>query len=241
MKKYFLFFGYLLSLCLHSQTVKVDYIFTVNIYKPFDFPATLYANYKGEKMFSVKYGIEEDEPSVGASGVSFTSKEKYDYLLYYSEKGEGLISDNINEKNYVLKDKIPKIDWEILKEFKEINKVKLTKAIGSFRGREYVIWFDSTAIVKTGPWKFNNLPGMIYEAYDSSGNYKWVMKNIDKTNETLTNPFNDFKGEFLQYTNYPKLKYGLSPELEADLKKNPYNTITEQKRTGLEIKFEWEK
>lgn len=133
------------------------------------------------------------------------------------------------------------MDWKILNENKEINNVKLTKAIGSFRGRDYEIWFDNKAAIKFGPWKFNNLPGMIYEVNDKAGNYKWILKKTEKIKEPIMSPFKEYKGEVLPYKDYPKLKYGLSPELEAELKKNPYNKMIEQERTGLEIKFEWEK
>lgn len=69
-------------------------------------------------------------------------------------------------KNNILKEEVPKIEWEIKEEFKKINTLNCQKAIGYFRGRTYTVWFSNDIPVPYGPWKLQGLPGLILEAKD---------------------------------------------------------------------------
>ena len=60
--------------------------------------------------------------------------------------------------------------WEILNENKKILNFICYKAITEFRGRKYTAWFTKKINNSFGPWKFNNLHGLILEVYDD--NYK---------------------------------------------------------------------
>ncbi|MDI3526198.1 MAG: hypothetical protein PWR03_381 [Tenuifilum sp.] len=70
-------------------------------------------------------------------------------------------------ETYIIEEELPKIDWNIENEFKDINKIKVQKATCRFRGRDYVAWFTNSIPVKYGPWKFNGLPGLIISISDS--------------------------------------------------------------------------
>ncbi len=67
---------------------------------------------------------------------------------------------------YLLSEDIPRINWKIKQEFKNLNSISCQKAIGYFRGRTYIVWFAKDIPVPYGPWKLQGLPGLIVEASD---------------------------------------------------------------------------
>lgn len=77
-----------------------------------------------------------------------------------------------------VKDNARMIKWEILNEFKKINIYNCQKAIGDFRGREYIVWFTSDIPISLGPWKLNGLPGLILEAVDSQNMFQFYAEKI---------------------------------------------------------------
>lgn len=70
------------------------------------------------------------------------------------------------------------IDWKILNDRKKIGKFNCRKAKGTFRGRDYTVWFTEEIPVSAGPWKLFGLPGLILEAVDSEGMLKAYAKKI---------------------------------------------------------------
>ena len=227
----------------NAQSIAVNYDFTVNntmINRKFNFPATLKADQSGTKLYHVKFGIENSGLLQNGNEMIVFQKGTQDYFLFVDNKKTTYIVDQISNHEYCFKDNFDEFKWNFSNETKLIDNKSLKKATAVFRGRKYTIWYDDKSNVKAGPWKFNNLPGLVYQAYDENENFEWTLKSANKLEGKIENPFTNFDGTFKSYKEYPKLRYGLSSKLQEDLKSNPYNTITEQPRNALEIIFEWE-
>ena len=83
-------------------------------------------------------------------------------------------------KQYFLKEDIPQMKWKIYKDdSKKIGNYNCLKATTTFRGRDYTAWFTTEIPVLFGPWKFNGLPGLILEVYDTNKNVHWYFKNLE--------------------------------------------------------------
>lgn len=81
---------------------------------------------------------------------------------------------------YVLRQEInSSFNWLILDEFKTIGRYQARKAKGSFRGRDYIVWFTYEIPLNLGPWRFFGLPGLILEAYDTKGLFSFEIISID--------------------------------------------------------------
>ena len=78
-----------------------------------------------------------------------------------------------------VKDRTPKIDWNITSETKAIGKFTANKATAHFRGRDYTAWFTPEIPLPIGPWKLQGLPGLILEAYDTNKEIYWYFKSIE--------------------------------------------------------------
>lgn len=231
----------------NSQSWIIDYQFEVKNQisnELFIFPAKLVTNNLGQKIYTVTFGIDNQNASGNPKDISvFSLNEKgsFDYILNLPNKNSKSfkIQDNINGKKYLFEDVFPIIKYQITNETKTINNVKLQKATTTFRGKDYIIWYDKNSPIKQGPWKFNNTPGLIYEIYDVDNYFKWTLKGLSKTNQPITTPF-DKNDIFISFTEYPNIKYKTKVFVKNSNSAGGYVDY-EQKRDGLEVKFEWEK
>lgn len=73
------------------------------------------------------------------------------------------------DRTVLVREGITAVPWEITGESKTIGRFSCSKARGHFRGRSYTAWFTTDIPAKSGPWKFNGLPGLILEVYDDKG------------------------------------------------------------------------
>lgn len=71
-------------------------------------------------------------------------------------------------------------NWNILPEKKSIGEYSVQKATTEFGGRQWEAWFCPDIPFPQGPYKFQQLPGLILEVKDSKGDYHFsFVKNIN--------------------------------------------------------------
>lgn len=238
--KYFISVFIMLSIVLNAQIYKFEYLFTSIEYPSNkvleDSAVIITKQHSLEKIYQVSFG--KYDTFLNSQNDIVLPRSQYQYYLYTKNGNQFFIHDFIQGKYYDLKDDIF-LQWNIAKEYKIIDDIKLTKAITEFRGRKYTAWFKPSQEWQVAPWKFSGLPGIVYEVYDDQKQFHWQFVGYSQTKEKLKNPFEKTQ-QFIPYQKYPKLRYGLSEELEKALGQNPNRTIFEQPRVDLEIKFKWE-
>jgi len=123
---------------------------------------------------------------------------------------ENTIWSNLLYRNQIyIKEIAPKINWKIEKETKKIGKFTCKKATTHFRGRNYIAWFTTDVPLPFGPWKLNNLPGLILEAYDTNKSVYWYFKSIEyptKNKEIVKNMKIPLKSKILSYDEFKCLQ-----------------------------------
>lgn len=72
-------------------------------------------------------------------------------------------------------------NWSISEETKQIKGYKVQKATTSYAGRDYIAWFSPEIPIAEGPYKFNGLPGLILEIYDTDKDYVFEFIGLKKT------------------------------------------------------------
>lgn len=91
-----------------------------------------------------------------------------------------LIADIINKTTYLITDILPKIDWNLSNEHKNIQGFDCKKANITFRGRDYEIWFTNDLAIHGGPWKFADAPGLILEVNDIKNEFSFKFAGIEE-------------------------------------------------------------
>ena len=80
-----------------------------------------------------------------------------------------------------------KINWKLSNETKTLQNYTLQKATADFGGRHWTAWFTKDIPLSEGPYKFQGLPGLIVQLYDSQMQYNFSLAkniNLSKTYDT---------------------------------------------------------
>lgn len=72
----------------------------------------------------------------------------------------------------------PKINWELIDRTDSIAGYLCYAAKTKFRGRTWQVWYTTDIPEGYGPWKFGGLSGLVMQAEDSQGDYKWQCSGI---------------------------------------------------------------
>jgi len=126
--------------------------------------------------------VNEDEAVAATAGndhfkITITGASVYKDFIQKRISGQ----DFILTKAYIVQEPLFDIKWELTKEHKKIGSYLCQKAISVFRGRTYHAWFTTDIPVSNGPWKLHGLPGLILEAYDTTGVVTFLARSIEQT------------------------------------------------------------
>lgn len=209
------------------------------------------AFYKNGKVEIISEKRESEEDSII---IDVFIENKNPEFIYIDFQNNLLYNQSTPlQKTYLIRESIPILNWQITQDTKTVNNIELTKASTSFRGRNYEAWFSYEHPIAIGPWKFNGLPGLIFEVNElaETNNYSWKLKTLKNKkdglsfNHSLTKNLIDIKDyrnklakEFIELDNTISLKIDFDlpasskEELEVELEKFLENQI--------EKKYEWE-
>lgn len=182
MKKIFLMLLLISSICFSQDELKDQFKYKV-IYKlTYQLDSTDIDSEKSEYMtlfFGDEYSRYSSRAKTLANSVvingntAHTSRSALTHFHYeivkdYKEANLFyLLKIPKMEDRFFYKQKKDLFNWKIEKEAKSIKDYKVQKATTTFAGREYVAWFAPEIPISDGPYKFNGLPGLILEIYDT--------------------------------------------------------------------------
>ena len=203
-----------------------------------------------ESLFIVESGNSEKNGAelIAEKKIAYRVGAKTTFFNYFNNLNQELLSKKqIVYHTYLIKEKIPQMHWVLGDEEKKVGANVLKKATTVFRGRTFIAWYSLDYPIKFGPWKFNGLPGLIFEIYDETDRYRWQLKNISQNNyldyfEILKNT----KGlDTISMKEYADLRYNkdfasrIKSKMPRDVNVISVRT-TRPPRNGIEILFEWE-
>lgn len=248
MKHYLILYVFILIFnCLNAQKTQ-NLKITYNIHYNTELPNSKLGNLeisKNKSIFTITSNEKDNEKEITTkdNNVIVKSKSNKKRFVYFDYQKDTILSTvKLFSTNYLIKEKKPKIIWNLLEETKKIGNLNVQKATTKFRGRNYIAWYSLDYPIKFGPWKFHGLPGLIIEIFDESKRYHWVLKAINYQNEnpSFLMDIKDYKEISLK--EYVKIRY--DNNLNFLFVKLPRGTkIISSKispRNSIEIKFEWE-
>lgn len=195
MKLYTLFAFILFNGIIYAQKqFDLEYEMILNLKTNKRFNATL--KYDGNKSYfhwnNTK--IKEDETSqtddFGNLKFEIILRDSVGSINYIDFKAQKMITRELRFKTpIILKEKLPKIKWELENEEKKIGSFTCNKATAKFRGRNYIAWYTTDLPMPIGPWKLQGLPGTIVQAFDDTNTVQFFLTSV-KTKNTAEDNYN---------------------------------------------------
>jgi GLPGLI family protein len=232
-----------------NYNLKINYNINYNTEIPNTKKGILYIDEHFDKSLFI-YGKKQDKNiKIEEDDTSITYKSSQSVRFnYYNQKNDTLLSkDKIFKNEFVIKEKTPNFKWKLINKEKKIDSVLVRKAALNFRGRNYIAWYSTKYPIKFGPWKFNNLPGLIIEIYDETKRYHWVVTSIEKSKNIKTINLDLLlqKSKQISIKEFVDRRYNQDIPIFSDTRL-PRGTVimsrekSKRIRNGIEILFEWE-
>ncbi len=143
-----------------------------------------------DKMFSVgvKKAIETGDHSYVPTnqGSLYVFKNKGDSIVtVYDQAG-------MFDKGYY-SDPLAEMVWEVGDSVKIVLGYECVMAETDYHGRQWTVWFTPDIPIQDGPWKLCGLPGLILEAYESTGQHQFIATGIQSSNQEIVPIYNPKK------------------------------------------------
>lgn len=82
-------------------------------------------------------------------------------------------------------EKAPRIEWRITGAVDSLAGYVCHEAAADFRGRTWHVWFTSELPFDVGPWKLSGTPGLILQAEDAEGDYRFELSGLVQQREAV--------------------------------------------------------
>lgn len=186
------------------------------------------------KLFSA--AIAKD----GTNATSFPHKRSTFMVTKCYTSDTLCIKDLIDNDIYEYVASKNEFHWQLCDSTKTINGFEAHKAICSYHGRDWTVWFSPDIPFSDGPWVFCGLPGLILEAQDKDNLFSFrligLMSNQEPKKDWLGNGKKTDRISFLK----KKYKYleNLTSIFNAEMGTNiPKNNNDTRYLYGLEPDF----
>lgn len=245
----------LLFSCFHSNaqpnTTAVSYQFTYVVGgKPVNSKSILRCS-GSLSMFQYSSDFNQDNKvqtnDDGSLSVNLKSADSY-YLFDLNNK-KLTFTDDIDDKIYKINENFLAMRWVLSnqkEETRKINGFMCNRATLNFRGRNYIAWYAPKLPLPFGPWKFNGLPGLILEIYDTENSYHWSATKIVYPSKEKVDfgVIDKLKAKEIPLREFvEKYENALKRKQEAMLARLPRGFKVENTslvRASVELIYEWE-
>ncbi|AZI66184.1 GLPGLI family protein [Kaistella daneshvariae] len=117
--------------------------------------------------------------------------------------------------------------WKISSETKSIKNYNLQKATTEFGGRKWIAWFSKDIPINQGPYKFQGLPGLIFQIEDDRKQYSFNLIEVKKLDK-------EYDTSRILESNFNKKPISVSIEKYNKILLNSYNNPFSEIRNKLE-------
>ena len=150
---FMLFFCALSCIAQKNNDVQVEYQLFYNT----DMPVTLYAALQGSNNVSLYEERQntrknwKNPKEIGYVDMTAKADAASHYFKTDRNKKEILFTDFLGHKKVLIKDEYVELKWQITDETKDIAGYNCSRAVTTFRGREWVAWFAPQIPLPYGP------------------------------------------------------------------------------------------
>jgi GLPGLI family protein len=185
-----------------NQTYRLtDYWFLL-----FNEKSAFFTSERMMKMDSAKAAEKKRGNSFGPSMEWYNANGTKNTLVLYKSPSEIVTHDKLAQfetEHYVYKENTPS-EWVLSEDTLRIGGTLCNKAMLSYGGRQWEAWYDPSIPVSFGPYKFDGLPGMIYQIEDKTGSWKYALVSLEKIKTSLVFNCSEVKHVSLHKKEYYK-------------------------------------
>lgn len=209
MKKYLILILFSFSAICLAQSRKYQVVYDLEqVAKTTSFKIEVKAYLEGNGLISIyEEDFEHAQENSDTDENTISIKGKNNTFFKDFKKNTLYLRNHIKFKFFTIKDTINKFNWELQEETKTILGYACQKAICTFRGRMFEVYFTKDLPFSDGPWKFSGLPGLILEAYsnDEIASLHFIANNvkISEIDKDYINPYADEK--YIRYNDFVKI------------------------------------
>lgn len=117
---------------------------------------------------------------------------------------------------YLYENDFPKPKWQLINESKTILGLPVKRAVTTYKGRKWNVWYTERIPLSSGPWELIGLPGLVVEARDDKGEVSFQVKSISPFKELADD-------EVLSY--FTKGEIELPVQSVKRVKKDEFNKV----------------
>lgn len=214
-----------------SQNQKIEYSFQdKNNHKC---TSTLYIINNTESLYRIN-----DERESGVDKNSNNDNMIYIYndaisTIFYSGSKKTITRIPLYKNEIIYSDLNSKIKYKLTGKKKKIYNYNCQEAKLNLNGRKYNIWFTPDVETNFGPFKINNLPGLLIELYEETNKTKITFKSIKKLTDLAE--YNKYKKYILSKTALSYNEYESKTVKVMTAKKS--SMISKAKEFGATVNF----
>jgi|SRR5690606_27880349 len=180
-----------------------------------------------DKISSTKRVINKNEYNNDDTEVIVTNFNKSSDLHFFKNNNEVLFTYNLFKINYLVEDKLPKMEWILTSEKREIENLTCYKATTTFRGRNWTAWYSPDIPINYGPWKFYGLPGVIVEIKEDTNRFTLILTSYVLNSKSIVPTINP--------TDFKKVSMKKMAEITDEAYDNLLNASSNSKSDGVGI------
>jgi GLPGLI family protein len=250
MKKYFLIL-LLLTYTLNAQKIEIS----TNIKVTYDAKLKLGNNFQKNNETFILIGNSQNY-YFGIDNLYLFDSGKYTYKGGIDTNTKNIIFNErvIKANNKVTVYTVTKdskiryeepasLQWVLYSDTKIINGVKCQMAAINKYGRRWIAYFSKDYPQSLGPYKFNGLPGLIFELYDTRDDYHFTVTKVEKDSEDFRYNLTAYK--LMSKKNYLQARYNMEftiagfPDMDEEMRKQTQEIYDKKKKmfnNPLELK-----
>ena len=142
-----------------------------------------------EDSLAYAFGNEPQETRLlmSKSGELRRNREAFDpgrtdwvILKNYPKEGSRVVLDKVLTDKFRSDETDEAPRWTLGSETKEIGGYLCKQASAEFYGRKWSVWYAPEVSVPYGPWLLGDLPGLVMEAVDESGDHTFSLLRIER-------------------------------------------------------------
>lgn len=182
----------------NSQNYEIAYLEKIDLSngvfsKPLEKQSTLLLNedYSIFSSFNIESSVTTEAKDKDGNSVRIINSRDTIYAFKSQANKTVTIKKHFFTEKKIVLDSLDIMKWELLKEKRVILEYECNKAIMTFRGKEFEVFYTAKIPISDGPYHFHGLPGVILSArlINSIDTFEIEAYSIKNSNKTIKNPF----------------------------------------------------